>query len=73
MLSVTGNPANGVTALAGYKMAVDEINQSGGIMGKQVDLFVADDANDPTQAVTSVKRLISVNNIQLLVGPMVSP
>jgi branched-chain amino acid transport system substrate-binding protein len=72
LLSVTGNPANGVTALAGYKMAVDEINKSGGIMGKQVDLFVGDDASDPTQAVTAVKRLISTNNIQLLVGPMVS-
>ncbi len=72
LLSVTGNPANGVTALAGYKMAVEEINKSGGILGKQVDLFVGDDANDPTQAVTSVKRLISTNNIQLLVGPMVS-
>ena len=26
LLSVTGNPANGLTAQVGYKMAVDEIN-----------------------------------------------
>ena len=72
LLSVTGNPANGQTALAGYKMAVEEINKSGGIMGRQVEMFVGDDANDPTQAVTSVKRLISQNKIQIMVGPMVS-
>lgn len=72
LLSVTGNPANGLTALAGYKMAVEEINKSGGILGRQVDLFVGDDANDPTQAVTTVKRLISKDKIQILAGPMVS-
>lgn len=72
LLSVTGNPANGLTAQTGYKMAVDEINAAGGIMGRKVELIVADDANDPTQAVTSVKRLISRDRIQLMVGPMVS-
>ncbi|MGJ7525402.1 ABC transporter substrate-binding protein [Variovorax sp. GB1P17] len=72
LVSVTGNPANGLTSLAGYKMAVNEINKSGGILGRQVDLFVGDDANDPTQAVTAVKRLISKDRIQVLVGPMVS-
>lgn len=72
LVSVTGNPANGLTSLAGYKMAVEEINKSGGILGRQVDLFVGDDANDPTQAVTTVKRLISKDRIQLLAGPMVS-
>ena len=72
LLSVTGNPANGLTALTGYKMAVDEINAAGGILGRKVEMTVADDANDPTQAVTSVKRLISRDRIQILVGPMVS-
>lgn len=70
LLSVTGLPANGLTSLTGYKMAVDEINKSGGILGRQVDLFVGDDANDPTQAVTATKRLITKDKIQLLVGPM---
>lgn len=72
LLSVTGNPANGITSLTGYKMAVEEINKSGGILGKQVVLFVGDDANDPTQAVTAVKRLIAKDKIQVMVGPMVS-
>jgi len=72
LLSVTGNPANGLTAQTGYKMAVDEINAAGGILGRKVEMIVADDANDPTQAVTSVKRLISRDRIQIMVGPMVS-
>lgn len=72
LLSVTGNPANGLTAQVGYKMAVDEINASGGILGRKVEVFIGDDANDPTQAVTAVKRLISRDKIQVMVGPMVS-
>lgn len=72
LVSVTGVPANGMTSMAGYKLAVDEINKSGGILGRKVDLIVGDDANDPTQAVTAVKRMISKDKIQALVGPMVS-
>jgi ABC-type branched-subunit amino acid transport system substrate-binding protein len=72
LLSVTGNPANGLTAQTGYKMAVDEINAAGGIMGRKVEMIIADDANDPTQAVTSVKRLVSRDKIHIMVGPMLS-
>jgi len=72
LLSVTGNPGNGLTSQTGYKMAVDEINAAGGILGRKVEMIIGDDANDPTQAVTSVKRLVSRDRIQIMVGPMLS-
>ncbi len=72
LASVTGLPANGMTSLSGYKLAVDEINKSGGILGRKVELIVGDDANDPTHAVTTVKRMIAKDKIQALVGPMLS-
>src|SRR5262245_18539082 len=39
--------AGGRTALVGVQMAVDRINQSGGINGRPIELIVADDESKP--------------------------
>lgn len=71
--SITGaGAATGYASLTGTKMAVKEINATGGILGRQVELFVGDDAFDPTQAVAEVKRLVSKEKVQLLMGPTIS-
>ncbi|GAB3628980.1 amino acid ABC transporter substrate-binding protein [Pandoraea terrae] len=73
IFSVTGpGAATGYTGLTGTKLAVKEINAAGGIMGRPVELFVGDDAFDPTQAVAEAKRLVSKEKVQLMVGPTVS-
>ena len=41
--------------------------------GVHVKYIYLDDASDPTIAVQNVKRLISENNIDLLIGPSVTP
>ena len=60
LLSVTGNPANGLTAQVGYKMAVDEINERGGVLGRPLELIVEDDGSLPDTAVPAARRLIHV-------------
>ncbi len=71
VFSVTGGGAViTFSALAGAKMAVAEINKSGGILGKQVEFVVADDRSDPTQTTMETRRLVQQENVQMLVGPI---
>jgi len=58
---VTGALAsNTKTSVEGAQIAIDEINASGGILGRKVTLEVLDDKSDPTEAVSVLqKRLVS--------------
>lgn len=73
IMSITGGGASiGVTANEAWKMAVDEINEAGGILGKKVEFVLADTTTDPTHGVSEARRLIENEGIQLLVGPATS-
>jgi branched-chain amino acid transport system substrate-binding protein len=57
---LTGSNASfGAQLKAGAEMAVNDINKSGGLLGKQVKLFVEDDACDPKQAVSAANKVAS--------------
>jgi len=43
------------------------------IAGLKVKYIFLDDASDPTTAIQNVKRLVSENNIDLLMGPSITP
>ena len=48
----------GVTSTNGSKLAFEEINKNGGILGKQVEFTVLDSKGDPTEAITAYNRLV---------------
>lgn len=48
----------GVTSTNGSKLAMNEINKNGGILGKQVEFTVLDSKGDPTEAITAYNRLV---------------
>ena len=48
----------GVTATNGSKLAMEEINKNGGILGKQVEFMVLDSKGDSTEAITAYNRLV---------------
>uniref|UniRef100_UPI003FED8450 ABC transporter substrate-binding protein n=1 Tax=Fusobacterium mortiferum TaxID=850 RepID=UPI003FED8450 len=48
----------GVTATNGSKLAMEEINKNGGILGKQVEFIVLDSKGDSTEAITAYNRLV---------------
>src|ERR1700746_4235655 len=51
---ITGsNAALGEQMTRGAKMAVADINAKGGVLGKKLNLILADDACDPKQAVAA--------------------
>ncbi|MEZ4754426.1 MAG: ABC transporter substrate-binding protein [Bdellovibrionota bacterium] len=59
----------GYQELNGLRLALDDINNSGGINGKQVELVVEDFRSDLKQTVTSFKKLITVDKVPVVIGP----
>jgi len=59
--------ALGEYAVQGIKMAADEINASGGIMGRQIDLLTEDSVN-PQVASTKAARMIERDGVAVLMG-----
>ena len=51
------------------RLAIKEIQESGGIAGRPVDLVEADDHADPTQAVTETRRLVQSEKVAAQLGP----
>ena len=60
------------TNTIGAQIAVDEINASGGINGKQLTLVEFDTAGDPDQAVVGLRRLAQDEDVLAIVGPFSS-
>jgi branched-chain amino acid transport system substrate-binding protein len=71
--SFTG-PANqsGFNGLAGVRLAVKEINEKGGVMGRQIEVVQGDDASDPTHGVNEARRLVQRERVQFMLGPIAS-
>ncbi len=63
---------HGVPSRRGVEMAVAEVNKAGGINGRKVDLIVEDEKDSPQTAVNAVKKLIEVDKVVAIVGPMTS-
>ncbi|PIP49000.1 MAG: hypothetical protein COS87_03000 [Chloroflexi bacterium CG07_land_8_20_14_0_80_45_17] len=64
--------AMGARMLNGARLAVEEINAAGGVLGKQVELIAEDGKTDPAAGLERVKKLIEIDGVQVIVGPMIS-
>lgn len=61
----------GIDGRNGAQLAVELRNQAGGIKGRQIELLVEDDRQDPDAARQAVSRLIE-RKVAAIVGPMTS-
>ena len=69
-LSLSGDFSDpGNAAKKGYELWADQVNANGGILGRQVQLKIVDDASSPDQVVTNYQNLISKDNVDLVFGP----
>lgn len=59
----------GEMAVQALQLAVEEINASGGILGRKVELILRDSEAKPSVAVTVVNELIHNVKIDALIGP----
>jgi branched-chain amino acid transport system substrate-binding protein len=60
---------NGIVAM---KMAAKEINDKGGVLGRQLEVVQGDDASEPTQGVNEARRLVQNQKVNFLLGPLAS-
>jgi len=63
----------GTEALRGINLAVDEINEAGGLKGRDVQIVVKDNAGDPTITAQQVTSLIKEHQVTAIIGPITSP
>ena len=56
----------------GMQLAVDEINASGGLLGKKVELITRDDNANPGEAVRAAEELMSREQVDVLMGSFLS-
>jgi branched-chain amino acid transport system substrate-binding protein len=71
--SMTGDTATfGVSADEGIQLAVKEINDGGGVLGKKVKVITTDDRSLSDEAKTAVERLINQDKVVALLGEIAS-
>ncbi len=69
VISLSGFAAPwGEYARNGMNLAVKQINEAGGINGRQVELIIEDDHTDGKDAVSAYTKLISVDHAQGILG-----
>jgi hypothetical protein len=70
---LTGPAATvGGSVALGAKLAVSQINEAGGINGKKLKVVSADTTADLTQTAQEVRRLLTQEKVDILVGPTTS-
>lgn len=60
--------ASGNYVTDGARIAADEINASGGILGKQVELIIEDNKSNPKEAVSAAEKLIVKDEVPVMMG-----
>ena len=69
-LSLTGplGPTSAIHKVAG-EVWMDEINRKGGLLGRKVEWVLKDDQSRPDVARTLYEQIVTVDKVDLLVGP----
>ena len=69
-LAETGRHAGAGNDLAwGYRLAVDLLNEKGGIAGRRVQLVIRDDESDPETSAALYSGFVASDSIHALLGP----
>ena len=72
-LSLTGDFSDdGKAFQKGYQLWASDVNSSGGLLGRQVQVKILNDNSSPTQAQTNYQTLFSADKVDLAFGPFSS-
>ena len=73
LMPLTGGlQAYGESCLNGVKMAVDEVNAAGGLLGEPVELKVGDTQTKAQPALDAAKKLVSIEGVAGMIGALSS-
>jgi len=66
---LTGGTASfGTAAANGAKLAVKEINAKGGVLGKQIQMVVADNKSEPSESSNAMTKVITQDKVVAVTG-----
>jgi branched-chain amino acid transport system substrate-binding protein len=72
-LPLTGDFAfDGQAFQKAYRLWQSDVNNHGGLLGRQVKLIILNDASSPTTVVSNYQKLIAVDHVDLTLGPVSS-
>ncbi|HHU60683.1 MAG TPA: ABC transporter substrate-binding protein [Natronincola sp.] len=63
----------GISVRNAIVMGVDQINEAGGINGREIKLIIFDDKGDATEAANITRRLIDRERVEVIMGPVITP
>ncbi|MDF2558393.1 MAG: amino acid-binding protein [Bacillales bacterium] len=70
---LTGNVSvYGISASNGTKLAFDEANEKGGVLGKKIKFIVEDEKGDATEAVNAYNKLVNNEEVMAIIGDITS-
>ncbi len=72
VLRLSAGAEDGLPAKRGVELAVSAINKAGGINGRKLEVIFEDEKDSPTNAVNAVQKLINVDKVVAIIGPMTS-
>lgn len=68
---LTGGSAQlGQAALNGAQLAVDQINEKGGVLGRRLEIISYDDKSSPEEAVKAATKLVQVDKVNAIFGSL---
>ena len=70
--SYTQLPAFTIPYRKGWKLALDEINDAGGVLGRPLEVISRDDGGNPGDALTVANELVRREGAQMLMGTLLS-
>lgn len=72
-LEMSGGVADfGQSELKGIKLAIKETNESGGVLGRQLTLVIADNKSEPVESSNAMTKLIVQDNAVAVLGAVAS-
>lgn len=70
---LTGGVASfGQSSVNGIKLAFEEVNKNGGVLGKQLELVTADNKSDASESTLAATKLVTQDKVVALLGPVTS-
>lgn len=62
-----GAAALGMDSIVAAQLAVEEINQAGGVNGKKIEIIAEDDQYDTAKSVTAYEKLTKANGVKIII------
>ena len=69
LLPLTGDAAQyGESESRAIQVAVEEINNAGGVKGRQLEIVTEDGKGDPKAAGTAAQKLVNIDKVKIIIG-----